>query len=168
MSDTQQNLAAAFAGESQANQKYLAFAKKAQADGFPMIARLFRAAAAAESVHAGNHFGVMDGVGETLANLNAARAGENEEVESMYPGFIDQARDEGKQDAEETFDYAFQVEKIHRDFYGEAITRLEEKGKDLRPTLMFVCRGCGNTVKGQPPEECPICGAPQHWFMFIE
>jgi len=164
MAQTDDNLKAAFAGESQANQRYLSFAKKAEQDGYPNIARLFRAAAAAETVHAGNHFRVMLGIGETVDNLKAARAGEHDEIEDMYPGFVETA--EGNEDAEETFNLALQVEKIHRDLYGKAIERLEA-GKDLPPKLMFVCRGCGNTVEGAPPETCPICGAPQHWFMLI-
>jgi rubrerythrin len=166
MAQTDENLKAAFAGESQANQRYLAFAKKAEQDGYPNIGKLFRAAAAAETVHAGNHFRVAQGIGETLDNLKTARAGENEEVESMYPGFIETAQQEGNDDAKETFNLALQVEKIHRGFYGKAAESLQ-KGKDLPPKLMFVCRGCGNTVEGAPPQKCPICGSPQHWFMLI-
>jgi rubrerythrin len=166
MAQTDDNLKAAFAGESQANQRYLSFAKKAEQDGFSNIGKLFRAAAAAETVHAGNHFRVMLGIGETLDNLRAARAGENDEIESMYPGFVETAQKEGNGDAAETFDLALQVERIHRELYGKAIKSLE-KGKDLPTKLMFVCRGCGNTVEGAPPQECPICGSPQHWFMLI-
>jgi len=166
MAQTDDNLKAAFAGESQANQRYLSFAKKAEQDGYPNIGKLFRAAAAAETVHAGNHFRVMLGVGETADNLKAARSGEHDEIEEMYPRFIETAKQEGNEDARETFDLALQVEKIHRDLYGKAIESLQ-KGKDLPPKLMFVCRGCGNTVEGAPPEKCPICGAPQHWFMLI-
>jgi len=166
MAQTDENLKAAFAGESQANQRYLSFAKKAEQDGYPNIGRLFRAAAAAETVHAGNHFRVMLGVGETLENLAVARAGEHDEIEDMYPGFIETAQKEGNEDAAETFGLALEVEKIHRGLYEKAIESLE-KGKDLPSRLMFVCRGCGNTVEGAPPEECPICGAPQHWFMLI-
>lgn len=166
MAETQGNLEEAFAGESQANQRYLAFAKQAEADGLPMIARLFRAAAAAESVHAGNHLNAMEGVGETMDNLQAARAGEHEEVESMYPPMVEQARQQEEEDAAESFDFALQVEKIHHELYNKAIQRLQG-GKDLPERLIFVCRNCGNTVEKAPPEECPICGAPHHWFMLI-
>jgi rubrerythrin len=166
MAQTDDNLKEAFAGESQANQRYLAFAKKAEQDSLPNIGKLFRSAAAAETVHAGNHLRVAMGIGETMKNLEAARAGENEEATSMYPSFVETAQKEGNDDAQETFNLALQVEKIHRGLYEKAIEALK-KGKDLPPKLMFVCRGCGNTVEGAPPEKCPICGAPQHWFMLI-
>jgi rubrerythrin len=167
MGDTQENLKDAFAGESQANQRYLGFAKKAEDEGHPMVARLFRGAAAAETVHAQNHLEVMGGVGETLENLQEAQSGEAEEFKSMYPDFISSAREEGHGDGEETFDLAMQVEKTHHKLYGAAIEALKE-GKDLEEQDLFVCRGCGNTVLGEAPEECPICGAPKSWFMKIE
>lgn len=167
MEKSEENLKEAFAGESQANQRYLGFAKKAQKDGFTMIARLFRAAGAAETVHAQNHLDAMGAVRDTLANLSAAQAGEAEEFKSMYPEFLEVARQEGNTDAERTFDYAMQVEKIHHDLYGKAIGALE-KGEDLPERKMFVCRGCGNTVEDEAPEKCPICGAPKSWFMLIE
>lgn len=166
MGSTQENLKHAFAGESQANQKYLAFATRADAENLPNIARLFRAAAAAESVHARNHLNAVEGVAETLENLKAAQSGEQEEVRDMYPPFVEQAREEGNDDARESFEYALEVEKIHHNLYSKAIDRLES-GKDLPPKLMFVCRGCGNTEEGAPPQKCPVCGAPQHWFMLI-
>ena len=166
MAKTSDNLKEAFAGESQANQRYLSFARKAEQDALPNVAKLFRAAAAAETVHAGNHFRVMLGIGETLDNLQVAKAGEHDEIEDMYPGFVSAANNEGNEDAAETFGLALEVEKIHRGLYAKAIETLE-KGKDLPKKLMFVCRGCGNTVEGAPPQECPICGAPQHWFMLI-
>lgn len=167
MPETEENLEAAFAGESQANQRYLGFAKKAQEDGRKMIARLFRAAAAAETVHAQNHLRAMAGVGDTLQNLEAAAAGEAEEFESMYPAFLDAARQEGHKAAEKTFDHALQVEKIHHSLYSKAIETLEGS-KDLPYRNVFVCRGCGNTVEDDVPAKCPICGAPKSWFMWIE
>ncbi len=167
MGDTQQNLKAAFAGESQANQRYLGFARKAGEEGHPMVARLFRGAAAAETVHAQNHLDVSDEVGDTLGNLKAARAGEAEEFKSMYPEFVDTAREEGHGEGEETFDLAMQVEKIHHELYGRAIEALEQ-GEELAEEPVFVCRGCGNTVLREAPEQCPICGAPKSWFMNIE
>ncbi len=167
MANSEDNLNVAFAGESQANQRYLHFGKKAQEDGLTMIGRLFRAAAAAETVHAHNHLDAMRGVPDTLANLRVAMAGEAEEFKSMYPPFVAAAREEGHTDAERTFDYALKVEEIHYGLYARAVESLE-KGDDLPDKKMFVCRGCGNTVEGEAPDKCPICGAPKSWFMWIE
>ncbi len=167
MGNTEDNLAEAFSGESQANQRYLGFSKEAQQRGRTMIARLFRATAAAETVHAQNHLDAMEAVGETLANLETARAGEAHEFKSMYPDFLRAAREQGHGEGETTFDYAMQVEKIHHALYGKAIEALEG-GADLPEQPIYVCRGCGNTVLGEPPEKCPVCGAPRSWFMTIE
>lgn len=167
MAETQDNLKEAFAGESQANQKYMAFARKADEEGHAQVARLFRAAAAAETVHAQNHAEAMGIIGETLENLKAAAEGEAEEFQSMYPGFIKTAQTEGHEDAEETFDFANQVEQIHHDLYNTAISALES-GQDIPERKMFVCRGCGNTVEDEAPDECPICGSPRSWFMAIQ
>ncbi len=167
MAATDENLKQAFAGESQANQRYHAFARRAEEDGHKMIARLFRAAAAAETVHAQNHIDAMGAVGETAQNVKAAMAGEAEEFKSMYPAFIVTADDEQRDEARESFDLAMQVEQIHHDLYGKALESLEA-GKDLPYRSIFVCRGCGNTVEDAAPEKCPICGAPGSWFMFIE
>ena len=167
MSQTDENLEEAFAGESQANRTYLAFAEKADKENLPMAARLFRAAAAAETVHALNHLRVMGTVGPTLDNLKAAAGGEAAEFREMYPAFIQQAEKDGNQGARRTFHYANEVEKIHHQLYNRA-TGIVETGEDLPDTRMFVCRGCGNTVEGEPPEKCPICGAPKKMFMEIE
>ena len=167
MGKSQENLGEAFAGESQANQRYLAFAKKAQKDGLTQVARLFRAAAAAETVHAQNHMKAAGQVSDTLPNLQTAAAGEAEEFRSMYPAFIQTARDEGDKEAERTFHYANEVEQIHYGLYQKAIEEVS-KGNDLPEQKMFVCRGCGNTVEGEAPYKCPICGAPKSWFMDIE
>lgn len=167
MADTQDNLKEAFAGESQANQKYMAFARKADEEGHSQVARLFRAAAAAETVHAQNHAEAMGLVGDTVKNLKAAAEGEAQEFQSMYPAFIEKAREEGDEDAEETFDYANQVEEIHHDLYSQAISALEGH-EELPVKQMFVCRGCGNTVEGEAPDKCPVCGAPRSWFLSIE
>ena len=167
MGSTADNLKEAFAGESQANQKYLAFAKKAQEEGLTMVGKLFRAAAAAETVHAQNHLRVDRGIGDTAANLKAAMAGESEEFTSMYPGFVAEARKAGQDKAVETFDLAMQVEKIHHGLYSKAAVNVAA-GKDLPYANMFVCRGCGNTVENVAPDKCPICGAPKSWFMWIE
>jgi rubrerythrin len=166
MGKTLENLKEAFAGESQANRKYLAFAAKADDEGYKMVARLFRAAAAAETIHAHNHLKVMAGVGDTAENLEAAMSGEAEEFRSMYPEFIGQAQAEGNGDAVESFDVAMKVEKIHHDLYAGAAERLKG-GKDMPYTNWFVCRGCGNTVDDKAPDKCPICGAPKSWFMWI-
>ena len=167
MAETQDNLGAAFAGESQANQRYHGFAKKADKEGFKMAARLFRAAAAAETVHAQNHLRVMGSVGSTADNLKEAIGGEADEFRSMYPAFIETAKAEGNKDAQETFDLAMKVEQIHHRLYGKALRHVR-RGQDAPYRNMFVCRGCGNTVEDVAPEKCPICGAPKSWFMWIE
>jgi rubrerythrin len=167
MAKTQGNLQTAFAGESQANQRYHGFAKQAEAEGFKMVAKLFRAAAAAETVHAQNHLDTMGAVQGTADNVKAAMAGEAEEFKSMYPAFLATAKDERNEDAARTFNLALQVERIHHSLYEKALKGLAG-GRDLPYRNMFVCRGCGNTVEDQVPEECPICGAPKSWFMWID
>lgn len=167
MAESTDNLQTAFAGESQANQRYNGFAAKAQKEGFKTVAKLFRAAAAAETVHAQNHLQAMEGVGATQDNVKAAMAGEAEEFKTMYPDFVEVAQQEGNKEAERTFDYAMQVEKIHHELYSKALEALTG-GSDLPFKHMFVCRGCGNTVEDQAPDKCPICGAPKSWFMWIE
>ncbi len=164
MSNTQENLQAAFAGESQANRRYLAFAKKAEKEGHPRIARLFRAAAEAETVHAHNHLEVMGGIGSTKDNLEAAIGGENYEFMTMYPGFIEQAKAENNERAEGSFTLANKVEKIHHSLYQKAL----EAGKQLGDEPYFVCQVCGNTVSGVAPDKCPICGAPRSQFKRVE
>ncbi len=156
---TLDNLKAAFAGESQANRKYLAFAKKADADGKPQIAKLFRAAAEAETVHAHAHLRVMNGVGSTDANVKAAIEGEGHEFMHMYPGFVKEAKAEGNQAALRSFEFAMAVEKIHHDLYTSASQALAG-GKDLPAATIFVCPVCGNTVLDKAPDKCPICGVP--------
>ena len=160
---TADNLQEAFAGESQANRKYLAFAAKAETDGHPQIAKLFRAAAAAETVHAHAHLRVMGGVKDTAANLRAAIDGEGHEFKHMYPQFVAEAEADGNQPALYSFKNALAVEKIHHGLYGEALESLTG-GSDLPETAIFVCGVCGNTVKGQAPDKCPICGAPKAKF----
>ena len=161
------NLKAAFAGESQANRKYLAFAKKAEAEGKPQIAKLFRAAAEAETVHAHAHLRVMNGVGSTADNLQAAINGEGHEFKIMYPGFVDEAKKEGNQGAIKSFEFAMAVEKIHHDLYSQAADSLKA-GKDLFFSKIFVCPVCGNTVLNEVPEKCPICGVPGSKFSEIK
>jgi len=167
MAGTPDNLRAAITGESQANQKYLAFAKKALDEGYPQVARLFRAGAAAETVHAQNHTEVSGMVKDTGQNLQAAIEGEAHEFKTMYPEFIEQARQEGNDEAVGTFQYAAKVERIHHGLYEKAAESVKA-GKDSPVMKIFVCRCCGNTVEGGAPDTCPICGAPGSYFMEIE
>jgi len=167
MTKSLENLAAAFAGESQANRKYLAFAKKATEEGFRQIAKLFRAAAAAETVHAQNHFRAMDGVKTTTENLAAAIAGENYEVVSMYPPMLATAEAEGDKRASRSFKYALEVEKIHESLYRKA-QELIGKGKDSPETEYYVCPICGYTHEGPITERCPVCNALPEKFEKID
>lgn len=163
---TQDNLKAAFAGESQANRKYLAFAKKAEQDGLPQVAKLFRAAAEAETIHAHAHLRVLGGVKDTAANLNEAVGGEAHEFESMYPAFVAEAEKEANKPALTSFKYAMAVEKIHHTLYCEA-SRAVAGGKDLPARKLFVCPVCGNTVYDHAPDKCPICGVVKDKFVEI-
>ncbi|MBN1176828.1 MAG: rubrerythrin family protein [Dehalococcoidales bacterium] len=167
MSGTKDNLQEAFAGESQANRKYLFFAEKADESGNTQIARLFRAAAEAETVHARNHLRVLGEIKTDKENLEAAVGGENYEFTEMYPGFIGQAKKEGNQKAENSFDLANKVEKIHHGLFRAALKDLET-GKTSKDTPYYVCQVCGNTVEGEAPERCPICGAPRSRFKKVE
>ena len=164
---TMENLQAAFAGESQANRKYLAFAKQAQADGYPQIARLFRAAAAAETVHAHAHLAVMGGIRSTADNLQTAIDGEGFEFKQMYPGFVAEAEREDNRPAVMSFKNAMAVEEIHHELYTEALNALDVR-KDLASAPIFVCGVCGNTVIGVAPDRCPVCGSPRGKFSQIE
>lgn len=161
---TEKNLSEAFAGESQANRKYLAFAKKAEEEGYKQIARLFRAAAEAETVHALNHLKELGGIKSTRENLETAINGESYEFEKMYPQMIEDAKVEKNDSALRSFNYANEVEKIHAELYRKA---LENMGKNPEVDY-YVCQVCGNTVEGSAPEECPICGAKKQAFKRIE
>ncbi len=163
MSKTLENLQAAFAGESQANRKYLAFAKRAEAEGFPQIAKLFRAAAAAETIHAINHLKAMEGVLSTAENLAAAIGGENYEVVSMYPPMLDCAGSEGDKKAERSFRLALEVEKVHEELYRKAAEALKT-GKDAPETEYYVCPICGYTHEGPMNGKCPVCSTPADKF----
>jgi rubrerythrin len=167
MSNTQENLQAAFAGESQANRRYLFFAEKAEKDGQPQIARLFRAIAEAETVHARNHLSTSGNIKSTKENLEEAIGGEHYEFTKMYPEFIEQAKAEGVKRAEVTFDYANKVEKIHHSLYEKALKSLEG-GQQPEGKSFFVCQVCGYTVEGAAPDKCPICGAPQSRFKQVD
>ena len=163
MTKSVDNLKTAFAGESQANRKYLAFAKKADEEGFPQIARLFRAAAAAETVHATNHLRALDGIKSTAENLQVAIAGENYEVVTMYPTMLSEADGEGDKRAGRSFNYALQTEKVHESLYRNAADLLG-KGKDAPEVTYYVCPVCGFTHEGPVDGKCPICSTPAERF----
>jgi rubrerythrin len=165
MPRTPENLQSAFAGESQANRRYLAFAKKADEEGYPQVAKLFRAAAASETVHALSHFRAMDGVKSTSENLSAAIAGENYEVTSMYPPFIEDAETDQLKRAAVSFRWAWEVEKVHEALYKEALADL---GKETAAVDYYVCPVCGYTHEGTPPDKCPVCGTPGKRFEHID
>lgn len=167
MNRTSENLQAAFSGESQASRKYLYFAEKADEEGYRQVARLFRAASEAETVHARNHLKVMQGIKSTKDNLKAAISGEHHEFTKMYPDFMKQADAEGDKKAKESFDLANQVEQIHHKLY-QAVLNMLEKGQTVPEKPIFVCQYCGNTVEGEAPEKCPICGAPKKMFKQID
>jgi rubrerythrin len=157
MKHTSDNLKEAFAGESQASQKYLAFARKAEKDGFRNIAALFRTAAEAERIHAEGHLGAMDGIGSTAENLATAIAGETYEYTKMYPPMLKQAEAEGHK-ARRMFNYAAQAEAVHAKLYQLALEAVQ-KGQDLTEAKFYLCPICGHIEFGTPPESCPICKA---------
>ena len=165
MPTTQENLAVAFARESQANRKYLAFAQAAEKEGYAQIARLFRAAADAETLHAHAHLRNMGGVGSTLENLKAAVAGETYEYTEMYPPMVEQAKAEGHR-ARTMLGFANEAEKVHARLFAEALAALQA-GKDLSKMDVYLCPVCGDVEFGEPPEKCPICGAPASRYQKI-
>lgn len=167
MSSTKDNLKAAFAGESQASRKYTYFSEKADKEELRQVARLFRAAAEAETVHARNHLREMGGIGSTKDNLATAIAGEHYEFMQMYPDFIKQAEAEKLAGARNSFDLANKVEKIHHGLYQAALQSME-RSRSLDEKPYFVCQVCGNTVEGEAPEKCPVCGAPRRMFKRID
>ncbi|MDD2901813.1 MAG: rubrerythrin family protein [Syntrophales bacterium] len=164
MSKSVENLQEAFAGESQANRRYLAFAEKADQEGYPQIARLFRAAAAAETVHAHNHLKVLKGINSTADNLQEAINGETSEFREMYPRMISAAQAEGNKDAERTFNFANEVEKIHAALFQKALKNMEDK----KMVDIYVCSVCGYTVEGEAPDSCPVCKAVKKMFKKID
>jgi rubrerythrin len=156
MASTKENLKEAFAGESQANQKYRAFAKKAEKEGFPNIAKLFRTTAEAERIHAEGHLGALEGIGSTVENLKAAIDGETYEFTEMYPPMVDQA-DADSHKAKRMFDYAVKAEEVHAQLYQLALKAAAE-GKDLDVAEFYLCPVCGHIEFGKPDKNCPICG----------
>ncbi len=160
MAKTEQNLQNAFAGESQANRRYLAFALKAETEGYSQVAKLFRAAAAAETIHAHNHLRALDGVKSTKDNLAAAISGENYEFQKMYPQMIADATDEVARNALRSFTLANEVEKVHAALYQKALADL---GSNVE-TDYYVCQVCGYTSEGEAPDDCPVCKAKKSAF----
>ncbi len=163
MSKTEENLKEAFAGESQANRRYLAFAKQADKEGRSQVAKLFRAAAAAETVHAHAHLRALGGIGTTEANVKEAISGETHEFNSMYPAMIEAAKKEGNKAAERSFAYANEVEKVHAALYQKALDNLDS----LEAVDYHVCSVCGYTCEGEPPEKCPVCGSAAKAFFKV-
>jgi rubrerythrin len=165
MSKTEQNLKDAFAGESQANRKYLAYSKKAEQEGYKQAAKLFRAAAAAETIHAHNHLRELGVVKSTKENLLDAVNGESYEFQKMYPQMIIDAKAEGRDGALRSFNFANEVEKIHAALYQKVLDSLS---KDTAATDYYVCSVCGYTAEGHAPDECPVCKAKKQAFMKAE
>ena len=164
MSKTENNLKEAFAGESQANRKYLAFAQKADQEGHHQAAKLFRAAAEAETVHAHSHLRALKGIGSTADNLKEAVGGETYEFENMYPPMIAAAEAEGNQAALRSFKYANAVEKVHAELYQKALDTLDNPEE----VDYYVCSVCGHTVENGAPDTCPVCGAKAKAFKKVE
>jgi len=164
MSKTEQHLKDAFAGESQANRKYLAYSKKAEQEGYKQAAKLFRAAAAAETVHAHNHLRELGVVKSTRENLQDAINGESYEFQKMYPQMIADAKSEGKDGALKSFNYANEVEKVHAALYKKALDNIGRNAD----TDYYVCSVCGYTAEGHAPDECPVCGSKKQAFMKVD
>ncbi len=164
MSKTEQNLSEAFAGESQANRKYLAFAKQADQEGYKQVAKLFRAAAEAETVHAHSHLRTLGGVKSTADNLQEAVNGETHEFKTMYPAMIEAAKAENEKAALRSFTFANEVEKIHAALYEKALSNLEE----LEETDYYVCSVCGYTCENAPPDDCPVCKSKAKAFSKVD
>lgn len=164
---TEENLRAAFAGESQAHMRYLIFSKKAEEEGYPNVARLFNAIAFAEQVHATNHFKTLGDLGDSGENLGAAIGGETFEVEEMYPAYDAVAKLQEEKGAQRSIHYAVEAEKIHAAMYQEA-RQAVEGGKDLDLGAVYICSVCGHTGEGEVRDRCPICSAPKEKFVRFE
>ena len=160
---TKENLKDSFAGESQAHMKYLAFSAQAEKEGKSNIARLFQAISYAEQVHAINHLKELGGVGNTVANLEAALAGENFEVDEMYAAYLEVAELQEERGARRSMNYAMEAEKLHAAMYGEA-KEAAEGGEDIEIGEIYVCPVCGFTHIGEPPDRCPICNQKKEKF----
>jgi len=167
MSKTNENLKVALAGESQANRQYLAFAKKAEEENLPGVAKLFRAAAESETVHALKYLKMLGEINSTKENLEAAKGGETEEAEKMYPQFVAEAEAENETVAKNSFAWAGKVEGLHAGMYGEALDKVSS-GEDITEKEYYICQGCGYTTPDEAPEVCPVCGAPKSMFKKVE
>ncbi len=165
MSKTEDDLKEAFAGESQANQKYRAFAKKAEREGLPNIARLFRTTAEAERIHAEGHLDALDGVGSTVDNLKGAIEGETFEFTKMYPPMLTEAEATSHK-ASRMFDFALKAEQVHAELYARAL-EAASRGEDLTDTEFYLCLVCGHIETGSAPEHCPICGVPASKYVQV-
>ncbi len=165
MSKTAENLQHAFSGESQVNRKYLAYAQKAEDDGYPQVAKLFRAISASESIHALNHLRIMGDVKSTAENLEQAIRDENYEVTTMYPEFMQDAEHEEEKKALRSFRWAWEVEKVHEDLFTEALKNLGEEAAEFD---VYVCPVCGHTHIGLPPERCPVCATPRERYLMVD
>jgi len=166
MNKTSDNLKNAFAGESQANRRYLAFAQKAEEEGFSQVGKLFRAAAEAETVHALNHIRIMGESKSTVENLQIGIAGETSEYKRMYPGYIKTAKKEKNDQAVWSFNVANKVEQVHANLLRKAMKALKT-GKELAKVDYYVCNVCGNTFENEAPSKCPICGSPQEKILIV-
>lgn len=164
MSNTDKNLKEAFAGESQANRRYLAFAKKAEEEGYLSIAKLFKAAAEAETIHAHNHLRELGGIRSTKENLLEAINGETFEFQNMYPKMIEDAKAENREGALRSFNYANEVEKVHAQLFKKALENIDKKEN----VEYYICPVCGNTFENEVPDKCPICNALKKFFIKID
>jgi rubrerythrin len=163
MSKTLENLKNAFAGESQANRKYLAFAHKADQEKMPYAARIFRAAAEAETIHAHAHLRAMKGIGTTEENLKEALGGETFEFTEMYPPMIEAAKAEGDKSAERSMSLANEAEKVHAEMFKKALSSPAQE-----PPKVFLCMVCGHIAEGHAPDACPICGSKSQVYKEID
>ena len=161
---TESTVKEALAGESQAHLRYKFYAEKARGDNLPNVARLFEAASFSEQIHALNHLNVLEGEGETAENLSKAKAGENFEIEEMYPAYIAVAREQGEKKAATYHQFALAAEKVHAALYTRA-SQAVSQGQDLELTELHICSVCGFTMEGEAPDRCPVCGAPNKKFV---
>ncbi|MEO0199103.1 MAG: rubrerythrin family protein [candidate division WOR-3 bacterium] len=162
---TEEFLLNAFAGESMAHMKYLVFAEIAEKEGFPNIARLFRAIAYAEFVHAKNHLNALGKVSGTAQNLDVAYQGESFEIDEMYPAYKAVAELQEEKQALRSINYALEAEKIHKAMYSEAKESVEKRKEDIKIGDIYICPVCGYTVEGEAPERCPVCNVPKEKFV---
>jgi rubrerythrin len=160
---TRANMQTAFAGESQAHLRYLVFADKAEQEGLPNVARLFRAASFSEQIHATNHLRALGGVGGSAQNLETAKSGEDYEINEMYPAYVEVAKAQEETRARRSMEDALAAEKVHSQLYSRSKEAVAA-GKDVELEAVYVCEHCGFTMEGDPPDRCPVCGAPRSRF----